>query len=124
LSKQLATGWGGAAVRLLPLRDALRRPRIESALAECGLEGFADRDPATLSDGQRARMAMMRRLLARPRVLLLDEPCNKLGTRLREGFRQFVFDHSRRNGLPTVLVTHDDADAQAAGEPVIQLGDS
>jgi putative thiamine transport system ATP-binding protein len=103
---------------------ALRRARIESALVECGLEGFADRDPATLSGGQRARVTLMRTLLARPRVLLLDEPFNRLDTRLREDFRQFVFDHSRHHRLPTVLVTHDDADAQAAGGPVILLGDS
>ena len=99
-----------------------RRARIDAALQECGLEGMADRDPATLSGGQRARVALMRTLLALPRVLLLDEPFNKLDTRLRSDFRDFVFGHARRHGLPTVLVTHDDADAQAAGGPVITLG--
>ena len=99
-----------------------RRARIDAALKECGLEGTAHRDPATLSGGQRARVALMRTLLAQPRVLLLDEPFNKLDMRLRSDFREFVFDHARRHGLPTVLVTHDDADAQAAGGPVITLG--
>ena len=99
-----------------------RRARIEAALAECGLEGMAHRDPATLSGGQRARVALMRTLLALPRVLLLDEPFNKLDTRLRGEFRDFVFSHARRHGLPTVLVTHDEADAQAAGGPTIILG--
>ena len=99
-----------------------RRARIEAALAECGLQGMAHRDPATLSGGQRARVALMRTLLALPRVLLLDEPFNKLDTRLRSDLREFVFGHARSHGLPTVLVTHDDADAQAAGGPVITLG--
>ncbi len=99
-----------------------RRARIDAALQECGLEGTADRDPATLSGGQRARVALMRTLLALPRVLLLDEPFNKLDMRLRSEFRDFVFGHARRHGLPTVLVTHDEADAQAAGGPVITLG--
>ena len=99
-----------------------RRARIEAALAECGLEGMAHRDPATLSGGQRARVGLMRTLLALPRVLLLDEPFNKLDTRLRGEFRDFVFGHARRHGLPTVLVTHDEADAQAAGGPMIILG--
>jgi putative thiamine transport system ATP-binding protein len=99
-----------------------RRARIDSALQECGLEGMAHRDPATLSGGQRARVALMRTLLALPRVLLLDEPFNKLDTQLRNDFREFVFRHARRHGLPTVLVTHDDADALAAGGPVIMLG--
>ena len=102
--------------------SSARRARIDAALEECGLEGLAHRDPATLSGGQRARVALMRALLAEPRVLLLDEPFNKLDTHLRNDFRSFVFGHARRHGLPTVLVTHDAADAQAAGGPVITLG--
>ena len=46
--------------------------------------GFADRDPATLSGGQRARVALMRTLVSEPRALLLDEPFNKLDAQLRE----------------------------------------
>ena len=100
---------------------AERRARIDAALAECGLEGFARRDPATLSGGQRARVALMRTLLAAPRVLLLDEPFSQLDTRLRSEFRQWVFGHARRHGLPMLLVTHDRADAEAAGGRVIEL---
>ncbi len=100
---------------------AERRARIDAALAECGLEGFARRDPATLSGGQRARVALMRTLLAAPRVLLLDEPFSQLDTRLRSDFRQWVFGHARRHGLPMLLVTHDRADAEAAGGRVIEL---
>ena len=100
---------------------AARHSRIDAALAECGLEGFARRDPATLSGGQRARVALMRTLLAAPRVLLLDEPFSQLDTRLRSDFRPWVFGHARRHGLPTLLVTHDRADAEAAGGRVIEL---
>ena len=46
-----------------------RRARIEAALAEAGLAGFADRDPATLSGGQRARVALLRTLMAEPKAL-------------------------------------------------------
>ncbi|MBA2675943.1 ATP-binding cassette domain-containing protein [Ramlibacter sp.] len=98
-----------------------RRDRVDAALKECGLDGLANRDPATLSGGQRARVALMRTLLALPRVLLLDEPFNKLDTRLRSDFREFVFSHARQHGLPTVLVTHDEDDAQAAAGRVITL---
>jgi putative thiamine transport system ATP-binding protein len=101
---------------------AARRARVERALADAGLEGFAERDPATLSGGQRARVALMRTLLAEPRALLLDEPFGKLDTQLRDEIRRFVFDHARARGLPMLLVTHDEADARAAGGPVLRLG--
>ena len=100
----------------------LRREAIARALAEADLVGFEDRDPATLSGGQRARVALMRTLLAEPRVLLLDEPFNKLDARLRQDFRRFVFEHAAQRGLPILLVTHDAADADAAGGRVIALG--
>ncbi len=115
---------GGNLAFALPaaLRPAAaRRERIDAALADCGLQGFARRDPATLSGGQRARVALVRTLLAAPRVLLLDEPFSQLDTRLRSDFRQWVFGHVRRQGLPTLLVTHDRADAEAAGGRVIEL---
>jgi putative thiamine transport system ATP-binding protein len=64
----------------------------------------------------------MRTLLARPRGLLLDEPFNKLDTRLRDGMRAFVFEHARKLALPVLLVTHDEADARAAGGRVLAFG--
>ncbi len=104
------------------LPRAERRARVEAALAGAGLVGFAGRNPATLSGGQRSRVALLRALLSEPRALLLDEPFNRLDASLRADFRRFVFDHARRRGLPTLLVTHDPADAAAAGGPVIELG--
>lgn len=98
-----------------------RCERIETALVEAGLAGFARRDPATLSGGQRARVALMRTLLAEPRALLLDEPFDKLDRPLRARFRRLVFDHARRRRLPTLMVSHDPADAEAAGGPVVSL---
>jgi len=105
-----------------PLDRPARRQRIAAALAEAGLDGFGDRDPATLSGGQRARVALMRTLLAQPRALLLDEPFSKLDVSLRTRFRRFVFEHVRANALPTLLVTHDPADAPADGGPVVRIG--
>jgi putative thiamine transport system ATP-binding protein len=116
---------GGNLAFALPASLAGREHRrrcIDDALAEADLAGFADRDPATLSGGQRARVALMRTLLAQPRALLLDEPFNKLDTQLRSDLRRFVFDHARARGLPMLMVTHDEADADAAGGRVLRFG--
>jgi putative thiamine transport system ATP-binding protein len=101
---------------------AARQARVDQALAEAELAGFGPRDPATLSGGQRARVALLRTLLAEPRALLLDEPFGKLDVALRGRMRDFVFDRVRRQALPTVLVTHDPQDAAAAGGPVLAIG--
>ena len=101
-------------------RDARLRA-VEQALADIGLEGFADRDPGTLSGGQAARVALMRALLSRPEALLLDEPFSRLDAALRDQIRTFVFAESRRRQLPVLLVSHDPADAAAAGGRVVEL---
>jgi putative thiamine transport system ATP-binding protein len=98
-----------------------RRATVDAALERAGLAGFGDRDPATLSGGQRARVALTRTLLADPAVLLLDEPFNKLDANLRAEFRAYVFALARENGLPALLVTHDRTDADAAGGRLIEL---
>lgn len=101
---------------------AARRAAVEAALARADLVGYADRDPATLSGGQRARVALLRTLAAAPRALLLDEPFGKLDAKLRDEVRRFVFAHARAQGLPTLLVTHDSSDAVAAGGRTLTIG--
>ena len=98
-----------------------RAGAIEDALREAGLAGMGARDPATLSGGQRARVALMRTLLSAPRGLLLDEAFSKLDTDLRAQMRGFVFGRARAHGLPVVMVTHDIEDARAAGGPVVDV---
>jgi putative thiamine transport system ATP-binding protein len=100
---------------------AERRAQVDEALASADLAGFGERDPATLSGGQRARVALMRVLVSRPRALLLDEPFSKLDSALRDQFRAMVFEQARRRDLPVLMVTHDPQDAEAAGGPVINL---
>ena len=108
----------------LPPGGALadRRAKVEAALAEVDLAGFADRDPATLSGGQKARVALMRMLLADPCALLLDEAFSRLDTALRAQVRSLVFARAKALQLPVLMVTHDAEDAEAAGGEIVTLG--
>ncbi|MBC2857893.1 ATP-binding cassette domain-containing protein [Stappia sp. 28M-7] len=99
-----------------------RRQAVAAALADVELAGFEARDPATLSGGQKARVALMRVLESQPRALLLDEPFSRLDAALRDQIRQLVFAKARERGLPVLLVTHDRADAEAAAGPVVDYG--
>ncbi len=96
--------------------------QVEDALASVGLFGFGDRDPATLSGGQRARVALLRLILSRPRAILLDEPFSKLDAPLRRELREVVFNHLRHQNVPAILVTHDRDDAEAAGGRMVSIG--
>ncbi len=112
---------GGNLRFALPATVQDKEARIEQALASIGLEGFAERDPETLSGGQRSRVALQRLLLSEPKAVLLDEPFSRLDSHLRREVREFVFAGLKAAGLPAIMVTHDAEDADAAGGRVIQL---
>ena len=91
-------------------RQQARHQTVHQGLQDIEMLQFANTDPATLSGGQRARVALMRALLAERKALLLDEPFLKLDSDLRIRLRQFVFQLVASRNLPVLLVTHDDAD--------------
>lgn len=92
-----------------------RLARMRTALREAGLEGLEDRNPATLSGGQKARAALFRALLAEPAAMLLDEPFAKLDQPLRQALRTTVYGQLAARGIPTLVVSHDHADAPPGG---------
>lgn len=88
-----------------------REQRILAALEQAGLADFAHRDVATLSGGQKARVSLLRTMLAEPEAVLLDEPFSKLDKPLRASFRNLVREQIGRLTIPALLVTHDAEDS-------------
>lgn len=104
----------------IPRSTDKRHERAMTALAEVGMADLARRQSSLLSGGQKARVALIRALLAEPLALLLDEPFSALDQGLRAEIRAFVFALVRERQLPVLLVTHDPDDAKAAGGPILR----
>ena len=94
-----------------------RRP-VEEILERLGIAALADLPPHELSGGERQRVAFARALAREPKVLLLDEPLAALDAPTRADVRSYLRSFLRELGLPTLLVTHDYADAVALAERV------
>lgn len=100
---------------------AERETRVRAALDLVGLAHLADRRPAQLSGGQQQRVAIARTLAIEPEILLLDEPLSNLDAGLRASVRQELVQLQRRLGLTTILVTHDQEEANAAADRMAVL---
>jgi putative thiamine transport system ATP-binding protein len=98
-----------------------RNAQALASLEDMELAGCFHHDPATLSGGQKARVALARTLISQPKALLLDEPFSRLDAALRSQMRELVFTHAKAQMLPVVLVTHDAEDASAAGGQLIEI---
>jgi putative thiamine transport system ATP-binding protein len=94
---------------------AAREALVTQALQDVEMTDYLHTDPATLSGGQRARVALARALLAQPQALLLDEPFSRLDAALRVRMRALVFGMVKARGIPALLVTHDAEDVADAG---------
>src|SRR5436305_7135840 len=103
------------------LPRAQRRERALELLARFGIEDRADARPHELSGGERQRVALARTLAAEPRALLLDEPLAALDATTRNHASRELARTLREVEIPTVLVTHDFAEAALLGDRVAVL---
>ena len=99
------------------------RRRAEGLLERFGVAHLADAHPRTLSGGERQRVALARALAPSPRALLLDEPLTALDSRTRAAATRALASVLREAEVPTLLVTHDFAEAATLGDTVAVMSE-
>ncbi|TCP87853.1 thiamine transport system ATP-binding protein [Rhizobium sp. PP-CC-2G-626] len=103
--------------------DGEDRERIERALRDVGLAGFARRLPPTLSGGERQRVALARALVRHRPILLLDEPFAALDPGLRQEMGDLLAALQEKEASTILLVTHHADDVRRLADRVLFLDD-
>ncbi len=113
----------GFALKIAGVDKVERARRVKEAAQLLDLEQYLDRKPKALSGGQRQRVAMGRAIVRSPQVFLMDEPLSNLDAKLRVQTRTQIASLTRRLGVTTVYVTHDQVEALTMGDRVAVLKD-
>jgi NitT/TauT family transport system ATP-binding protein len=105
----LAAGFVGSPLtgRLFGAARRAARDTAMGWLAKVGLSAAADRYPAQLSGGMQQRLAIAQSLMARPRILLMDEPFGALDPGIRADMHALLTELWRETGMTIFMVTHD-----------------
>ena len=112
LGLDLRNRWCG---RLFGAQRRKAREASLDMLGRVGLENAAQRYPAELSGGMQQRLALAQSLIAKPRLLLLDEPFGALDPGIRHDMHELVTTLWREQGLTVVMITHDIKEGFALG---------
>jgi multiple sugar transport system ATP-binding protein len=98
---------------------------VREMAASLKIDHLLDRKPGQMSGGQRQRVALGRAMVRRPSIFLMDEPLSNLDANLRVHARGEIVELHRRAGVPTVYVTHDQAEALSMADRVaVMIGGS
>ena len=100
-----------------------RHERAFEALEMVGLTDLHARLPHHLSGGEQQRIALARSIIARPKLMLLDEPFSSLDPGLRQTTRDEVRALLKAEGISAVLVTHDQEEALSFAERLAVMKD-
>ena len=103
------------------LGRAAKRQRAQEMLARVQLSEFASALPAQLSGGMAQRVAIARGLVARPQILMLDEPFGALDALTRHTLQQELLQIHQSAGTTMLLVTHDVEEAVALADRIVVL---
>ena len=104
----------------LPLAEA--RGRATQLLERVGLAGRLTHRPSMMSGGEQQRVAIARALVARPSLLLADEPTGDLDEATADALHHLIRDMHRAHGLTSVIATHN-ARLAAVCDRVLRLAD-
>jgi multiple sugar transport system ATP-binding protein len=113
----------GFALKIAGVKKDERANRVLEAAKLLDLEPYLNRKPKALSGGQRQRVAMGRAIVRSPQVFLMDEPLSNLDAKLRVQTRTQIASLTRRLGVTTVYVTHDQTEALTMGDRIAVLKD-
>ncbi len=91
---------------------------VRDMAASLKIDHLLDRKPGQMSGGQRQRVALARAMVRRPVLFLMDEPLSNLDANLRVHARGEIVELHRRAGVPTLYVTHDQAEALSMADRV------
>jgi NitT/TauT family transport system ATP-binding protein len=111
----------GYALELAGVPVEERRERVEAAVKAAGLGGFGNFYPASLSGGMRQRVALMRTLIVRPEILLMDEPFGALDTHTKLEMHEVLLKLWEREKQTVLFVTHDLGEALTLADRIILL---
>ncbi|MEV0106378.1 ABC transporter ATP-binding protein [Nocardia sp. NPDC050799] len=106
----------GYPLKVRKMKDAVAEGAVEAAADMVDCAQLLDRYPSQLSGGQQQRVAVARGLVARPDLVLFDEPLSNLDARLRDQVRTQIHRLHQQLGFTAVFVTHDQSEAFALGD--------
>jgi spermidine/putrescine transport system ATP-binding protein len=111
----------GYALEVAGVARPAREARVAEVLEKVGLAGLGARRPGQLSGGQRQRVALARAIIARPRLLLLDEPLSALDRNLRQQMQLELKTLQNSLGIAFVFVTHDQEEALTMSDRIVVM---
>jgi len=112
----LAKGWRNPSRKVI-------HPEAQRWIEAFGLREIVSHFPAEISGGQKQRVALARALVARPDIILLDEPFSALDPALRASLRAELRALQSSLDVPMVLISHDPADVEMLGDHVLEVRD-
>ncbi len=111
----------GYSLEIRGINRADRERSVTRALETVGLTGMEFRKPSQLSGGQRQRVALARAIVAKPKLLLLDEPLSALDRNLRKQMQIELKSLQSELGITFVFVTHDQEEALTMSDRVVVM---